>query len=80
MQVVKDIYIFTIREKSDNMAKLGFGRYCIMIRGTEPDTILINDGLNANDAIKRALKIYKDTGHKAVIADCEIVEFERIFK
>lgn len=32
--------------------KLGFGRYFIQINGSEPDTIVINDGLNANDAIK----------------------------
>lgn len=60
--------------------KLGFGRYCIQINGSEPDIILINDGLNANDAIKRALRIYKDTGHKAVLADCEIVEFVKTGK
>ena len=58
--------------------KLGFGRYFIQINGSEPDTIVINDGLNANDAIKRALRIYRDKGHKAVLADCEIVEFIKI--
>ena len=55
--------------------KLGFGRYLIQINGSEPDTIVINDGLNANDAIKRALQMYKEAGHKAVLSDCEIVAF-----
>lgn len=36
--------------------KLGFGRYFIQINGSEPDTIVINDGLNANDAIKMVNK------------------------
>lgn len=58
--------------------KLGFGRYFIQINGSEPDTIVINDGLNANDAIKRDLRIYRDTGHKAVLSDCEIVKFIKI--
>ena len=58
--------------------KLGFGRYLIQINGSEPDTIVINDGLNANDAIKRALQMYKEEGHKAVLSDCEIVEFIKI--
>ena len=58
--------------------KLGFGRYLIQINGSELLTIEIKDGLNANDAIKRALQIYRDTGHKAVLSDCEIVAFIKI--
>lgn len=58
--------------------KLGFGRYLIQINGSELLTVEIKDGLNANDAIKRALKLYRDTGHKAVLSDCEIVAFIKI--
>lgn len=58
--------------------KLGFGRYLIQINGSELLTVEIKDGLNANDAIKRALRMYRDTGHKAVLSDCEIVAFIKI--
>ena len=58
--------------------KLGFGRYLIQINGSELLTVEIKDGLNANDAIKRALRMYIDTGHKAVLSDCEIVAFIKI--
>ena len=58
--------------------KLGFGRYFIQINGSELLTVEIKDGLNANDAIKRALRMYRDTGHKAVLSDCEIVAFIKI--
>lgn len=58
--------------------KLGFGRYLIQINGSELLTVEIKDGLNANDAIKRALRTYRDTGHKAVLSDCEIVAFIKI--
>ena len=54
---------------------LEFGRYLIQINGSELLTVEIKDGLNANDAIKRALRMYRDTGHKAVLSDCEIVAF-----
>ena len=58
--------------------KLGFGRYLIQINGSELLTVEIKDGLNANDAIKVALRMYRDTGHKAVLSDCEIVAFIKI--
>ena len=58
--------------------KLGFGRYLIQINGSELLNIEIKDGLNANDAIKRELQMYKEAGHKAVLSDCEIVAFIKI--
>ena len=58
--------------------KLGFGRYFIQINGSELLTVEIKDGLNANDAIKRALMMYREKGHKAVLSDCEIVAFIKI--